>query len=149
MSGRILPVAMAALTLAAACSNRAADKVADPAAAVTARADSVLLAVRADAEKMRNDARTTLAELLRDPATASFDSLMVVQPPAEEGRVPPMAACGRIGGRPGIAGSNVPTRFVYQSRFTVFVEEEKNREEFAALWERTCSAPGRTVILQD
>ncbi len=137
-----------ALVLTVACSGRPADDTPDS-AAIAARADSLAAAERADAERMRSDARTTLAELLKDPATASFDSLVVVRPPPIDGRTAPMAACGRISGKPGLGGGNTATRFVYQSRFTVFVEEASNREEFAALWGRVCTAPGSTVFEEE
>lgn len=138
-------IALAALLFVAACSGGSADGNADSAAQAAAGTDSLAAAERAAADRMRSDARTTLAELLTDPATAAFDSLIVVRPPAVDGRTSPMAACGRIGGRPGIAGSRSPTRFVYQGRFTVFVEESGNREEFAALWSRVCDVAGATV----
>lgn len=101
-------------------------------------------AIAAQAVVLRDSARVVLATLLADPSTATFDSLVVIQPPPEEGRRPPLVACGRIGGSPGIGGRRGLTRFVYQNRWTVFVEEDANRERFAELWAKSC---GGVVVL--
>ena len=97
---------------------------------------------------LRDTAQATLARLLDQPASARFDSVVVIQPPAEEGRLPAPAVCGRIDGSPGINGRTTPTRFIYQSRWTVFVEEENNRDRFTDLWSRMCSEAGGTVVLE-
>jgi hypothetical protein len=85
--------------------------------------------------------------LLDDPSSATFDSVIVVQPPAADGRLPARAACGRIGGRPGVGGSRTPVRFIYQGAFTVFVEDEANRAKFAELWAQSCAPEGGEVQL--
>jgi hypothetical protein len=54
-----------------------------------------------------------------------------------------MAVCGRIGGLP---GRPAPVRFVYQSKWTVFVEEAGNQAAFAELWARSCAAAGGVVV---
>jgi hypothetical protein len=131
-----------------ACAAPEADPAADSAAMATARDDSIVAAAVAEAPTVRDTAKATLATLLDDASSATFDSVVVIQPPVIGDRVPGLAVCGRIGGRPGIGGSSVPVRFVYQGRFTVFVEEAENREQFADLWARLCAAPGATVVLE-
>ncbi len=145
MQESVRRITLVAFLLTTACSGRSADDGADPATRAEASADSLAAAERIAADRMRSDSRATLSELLSDPASATFDSLIVVRPPPVDGRTPPMAACGRISGRPGIGGSRSPTRFVYQGRFTVFVEESGNREEFASLWSRVCDVAGATI----
>jgi len=113
-----------------------------------ARADSLGRARAAEAPVLRDSAKATLAALLTAPASATFDSLVVIQPPEEDGRMPAPVVCGRIGGTPGIGGSRTPTRFIYQSRFTVFVEEAANQRQFSALWARTCGVPGGIVLIE-
>ena len=103
-------------------------------------------AIAAQAVVLRDSAKAVLATLLADPSTATFDSLVVIQPPVEGGRRPALVACGRISGSPGIGGRRTPTRFVYQNRWTVFVEEDANREQFAELWAKSCDAMKGTVI---
>ncbi len=66
---------------------------------------------------------------------------MVVQPPAVDGRTPGLAVCGRMG------SGGALSRFVYLGKFTVFVEEAKNREQFAQVWGKSCDATGGTVVL--
>lgn len=131
----------------AACSAPAGKVAADSAAAAAARADSLARAAAADAPAFRDSAKATLSQLLQDPRTAVFDSVMVIQPPAANGRLPTMVVCGRISGKPGIGGRQ-KVRFIYQAKFTVFVEDPGNRQPFAELWGRTCAATGATVVLQ-
>ncbi len=107
------------------------------------------LTLLAEAEALRDSARAVLATLLDDPASATFDSLVVLQPPVQDGRQPALVACGRIGGSPGIGGRRDRVRFVYQGRWTVFTEDASNAEEFAALWARTCGDEGATVVVGD
>ena len=78
--------------------------------------------------------------------TAVFDSVVVIQPPAVGDRLPPMVVCGQISGKPGIGGRSTPTRFVYQTKFALFVEEAANRQAFADLVGRTCGATGARVV---
>ncbi|MDZ4257696.1 MAG: hypothetical protein U0974_03005 [Gemmatimonadales bacterium] len=139
-------VALAALVSMAACGGGAEGP--DPAAeaaAAAARADSIAAAAVASAPAFRDSAQARLATLLDDPATATFDSVIVVQPPEVEGRLPARAVCGRMGGRPGVGGSRTPVRFIYISAFTVFVEEDANRAKFADLWAKSCGAVGGVV----
>jgi hypothetical protein len=146
MNCSLRAITVAALLFGVACSDSSADKQADAAAQAAATADSLASAAKAEADKLRNDARSVLAELLSDPSSATFDSLVVVRPSAPEGHVAIMSACGRISGKPGSGGSRTPTRFVYQGRFTVFVEDGRNGDEFAALWAMVCDAPGATIF---
>jgi hypothetical protein len=113
---------------------------------LAARADSARLAATAAAPALRDDAQATLAALLPDPGRARFDSVVVVQPaPADSGaRVPPMVVCGRLAGLP---GHTSPARFIYQSRFTVFVEDARNHAQFTELWGRSCGTTGGEVLL--
>jgi hypothetical protein len=90
---------------------------------------------------LRDSAQATLATLGPSP---TFDSVVVVQPPHDGTRLPAMAVCGRIAG---ISGRPAPARFVYQSKWTVFVEDESNRATFGELWARTCSAHGAMVLV--
>lgn len=92
-----------------------------------------------DSTALRDSAEATLAPLLDKPASATFDSVVVLQPPYEDGRWPAPVVCGRIGGKPGIGGRTASTRFIYQNRFTVFVEEPANQRQFNALWVKTCA----------
>jgi len=133
------------MALAVACGGEDTPDPAAEAAAAAARADSIAAAAVASAPAFRDSAQARLATLLDDPATATFDSVIVVQPPAVDGRLPARAVCGRIGGRPGVGGSRTPVRFIYQGAFTVFVEDESNREKFAELWAGTCAVPGGTL----
>lgn len=131
-----------ALALAAACGGERAPDPAAEAAAAAARADSLAAAAVASAPAFRDSAQARLATLLDDPSTATFDSMIVVQPPAVDGRLPARAVCGRIGGRPGVGGSRTPVRFIYIGAFTVFVEEASNRAQFAELWAKSCAPEG-------
>lgn len=134
--------------LVVACGSPAEDPrvPADSAERAEAPGLAATQALLADAEALRDSAKAVLATLLDDPASARFDSLAVIRPPVEDERPRPLAVCGRIGGSPGIAGSRGMTRFVYQNRWTVFVEERANREQFAALWAKSCAGE-RTVVL--
>ena len=128
-----------ALTLTACGSREAADPpVSEP--------DEMVLDT-AGARTLRDSAQATLAKLLSRPETVRYDSVIVVQPPREDGRTPAMAVCGRIGGSPGINGATRPLRFIYQSRWTVFVEEEGNLDKFNELWNGSCAAPGAVVVV--
>jgi hypothetical protein len=92
---------------------------------------------------LRDSAVATLATLVEPPSRATFDSVVVVQPPHDGARWPAMAVCGRIAGLP---GRTAPVRFVYQSKWTVFVEEASNLTAFGELWARTCAATGGVVV---
>ena len=46
----------------------------------------------------------------------------------------------------GIGGRSTPTRFIYQTKFALFVEEAANRQAFADLVGRTCGATGARVV---
>jgi hypothetical protein len=137
------------LIMLVACGGEAAPDPAAEAAAAAARADSIAAAAMASAPAFRDSAQARLATLLDDPATATFDSVIVVQPPEVEGRLPARAVCGRIGGRPGVGGSRTSVRFIYQGAFTVFVEDDANRAKFAELWASTCAVDGGLVPLGD
>ena len=98
------------------------------------------------AAALRDSARAVVATLLADSSTAMFDSLVVVQPPAEGNRMPSMAVCGRVAGKPGIKGRTTPTRFVYRTRFALFVQDDDNTQQFADLWATNCTSG--TVVLR-
>ena len=110
---------------------------------------AVVIPDTAAALALRDSARATLAQLLTAPASATFDSIVVVQPPRIGNRLPAMAVCGRFGGRPGAGGSQTPTRFIFNDKWAVFVEASDNATEFAQLWTKQCAAPGATVVLRD
>ncbi|MEO7611098.1 MAG: hypothetical protein ABIV27_06290 [Gemmatimonadales bacterium] len=132
----------------AACSDAAPDRDSDSAAFAANNADLIARPAAIDAATLRDSAQATLATLLDDPANATFDSVVVVQPPPTDGRATAPAVCGRVNGKPGIGGRSTPTRFVYQGRWTVFVEEAGNQTEFAAVWARMCDADGGTLVLE-
>ncbi len=124
--------------LMAACASPAPKAAVD--SAVVAPTDVSAAAPVIDSTALRDSAMATLAPLLDNPASATFDSVAVLQPAMVDGRWPMAVVCGRIGGKPGIGGSKASTRFIYQNRFTVFVEEQANQRQFNALWARTCAA---------
>lgn len=138
-------IAVLLLILTAACGDPPDNTPATPDSTAIREAERQA-AIEAQAVVLRDSARVVLATLLADPSTATFDSLVVIQPPPADGRRPPLVACGRINGSPGIGGRRTPTRFVYQNRWTVFVEEEANREQFAELWAKSCGASGAVLI---
>lgn len=138
---------MIIMLMIAACSGYSSDRNADSAAVAAANADSIARPAAIDAATLRDSAQVTLATLLDDPASATFDSVVVIQPAPVDGRSPAPAVCGRIGGKPGIGGRSTPTRFVYLGRWTVFVEEAGNQAEFAAVWAKMCDAAAGTVVL--
>ena len=144
-----LPIAgrSALLLLVVGCGSPKAGAVVDSSAVAAARADSLAKAAVVEATALRDSAQATLATLLKKPATAVFDSVVVMQPPAVGDRLPPMVVCGRISGTPGLGGRTTPTRFVYQTKFALFVEETANRQAFADLVGRTCGATGARVIV--
>jgi hypothetical protein len=135
------------MLLVVGCTSPRTDAVVDSTAVAAARADSLAKAAVVDATALRDSAEATIATLLKNPATAAFDSVVVMQPPAVGDRLPPMVVCGRISGRPGIGGRSTPTRFVYQTKFALFVEEAANRQAFADLVGRTCGATGARVVV--
>ena len=137
----------AVVLLIAGCASPKADDGVDSTAVAEAHAESVAKAAVVEAAALRESAQATLATLLQNPATAVFDSVVVMQPPAVGDRLPPMVVCGRINGKPGIGGRQTPTRFVYQTKFALFVEETANRQAFADLVGRTCGATGARVVL--
>lgn len=115
--------------VAAAC---AADRpVDDPGAAAPATVPAPPDTARVQA--LRDSAEAALVTLLARPTTATFDSVRVVQAVGTDERPGVLAVCGRFGGDGG-----APARFIYQSRWTVFVEEAANREQFREVWGRSC-----------
>ena len=144
-------VALMALVLSAAgaaCSSPKSNNGPDSATVARNLADSLAKTQQQQAVELGDSARATLASLLKNPTTAAFDSVMVVQPPAVNGRLPGMAVCGRISGKPGIGGRSAPSAFIFQNRMTVFVEDPTNHQAFGALWARLCAAPAAKVIAQ-
>jgi hypothetical protein len=137
----------AAVLLVVGCSSPQPSDGVDSVAAAAARADSLAKAAVVEATALRDSAQATIATLLKNPATAVFDSVVVMQPPAVGDRLPPMVVCGQISGKPGIGGRSTPTRFVYQTKFALFVEEAANRQAFADLVGRTCGATGARSVL--
>lgn len=147
MSPFSLAARSAAVLLMVGCTSPKTDTVVDSTAVATARADSLAKAAVVDAIALRDSAQATIATLLKKPATAAFDSVVVMQPPPVGDRLPPMVVCGRVSGKPGIGGRQTPTRFVYQTKFALFVEEAANRQAFADLVGRTCGATGARVVV--
>lgn len=133
-------LAACVFTLCGACGNEAAEVFPDTASTATITVDT------AAAITLRDSAVATLATLADPPSRATFDSVVVIQPPHDGERLPAMAVCGRIGGLPGRAA---PVRFVYQSKWTVFVEEASNQSAFADLWARSCAAAGGVVVVRE
>jgi hypothetical protein len=120
-----------------ACGDEAAEVSTDTASTAAITVDT------AAARTLRDSALATLATLAEPPPRATFDSVVVVQPPHDGQRLPAMAVCGRMAGMPGRPRS---ARFVYQSKWTVFVEEASNLTAFGELWARTCAATGGVVV---
>lgn len=147
-----LPMVLLCSLLAGAqvgCASPEGATARDSAQIAAAVADSLDRVEQQEAVALADSARVTLASLLITPASAAFDSLVVVRPPkSEEGRLAPLAVCGSIRGRPGIGGRATATRFVYQTKWAVFVEEPGNRQAFADLMGRTCEAEGARVVVQ-
>ncbi len=140
-------VRASAILLLVGCASSKPSEAVDSAAVAAARADSLAKAAVVEGGALRDSAQATLATLLKNPASAVFDSVVVMQPPAVGDRLPPMVVCGRINGKPGIGGRQAPTRFVYQTKFALFVEESANRQAFEELVGRTCGATGARVIV--
>ena len=134
--------------LLAACSRPGAPSAADSTAAAAHRDDSIIARRTQEAPAFADTARSTLAVLLKDPKSAVFDSLVVVQPPKEGDDWPAPVVCGRIGGKPGIGGRSTPTPFVYENRITVFVLDQNNGPAFAALRAKECDNTGARVLLR-
>jgi hypothetical protein len=132
-------ILLGALFLSVACASPEPGPGKDGVEIVVVNVDSLARAAVEAALELRDSAKTTLATLLDNPASAVFGSLVVIQPPEVEGRLPSPAVCGWINGTPGIGGRSTPTRFVYQSKWTVFVEEEANRDKFLELWADACT----------
>lgn len=130
------------------CSASKQNNGPDSAAIARAVTDSLAKLELLEATDLRDSARLVIASLLRNPKSATFDSLVVVQPPKVNNRWPLPVACGKVSGRPGIGGRSTATAFVYQGRLTVFVEDASNRATFAELWGRTCANPQSRVILR-
>ena len=86
--------------------------------------------------------------LLKHPESALFDSLVVVQPPKEDGRWPTPWVCGRVGGKPGIGGRSAMTPFIYQNRINVFVFDPANPSAFLVLRAKACDNPAGRVLFK-
>jgi hypothetical protein len=139
---------MIAPLLVAACGHAAAPSPADSTAAALRADDSVLASRTQHAAAFADTARTTLAVLLKHPESARFDSIVVIQPPKEDGHWPTPWVCGRIGGNPGIAGRRTMTPFVYQNRINVFVLDQGNATAFAVLRAKGCDNPAARQLLR-
>jgi len=146
MRRRVAVVAM--LLLFAACSHPSAPSPADSTAAAMRLDDSIIALRTKQAPAFADTARRTVAVLLKHPESATFDSLVVVQPPKQDGRWPEPWLCGRIGGKPGIGGRNTRTPFIFQNRINVFVLDVSNGAAFAALRAKVCDNPGARVLLK-
>ncbi|MEO7353441.1 MAG: hypothetical protein ABIZ70_03735, partial [Gemmatimonadales bacterium] len=119
----------------------------DSAVLAQQRSDSVLAARTREAPALLQEARGVMVQILAKPATASFDSLRVMQPAVRDGVWPPPAVCGRLGGKPGVKGAAGMTPFVYFNKMTVFVRDQKNQVAFGELYGKTCSAAGGRVLV--
>jgi hypothetical protein len=129
------------IVAAVACGPSKSANVPDSAAMAQQRADSVLKADASQVMSLTAAARADLATLLKEPKSATFDSVRVVQPPEAKGRWPAMAVCGRMSGKGRPAAA-----FIYQSRTTVFVEDSTNHAPFAELWQKSCGNPQSKTI---
>jgi hypothetical protein len=125
-----------------ACSHRSPSPAADSAAVARHVSDSVLAGHTQAAPALLDSARNTMAQILKHPETARFDSLVVVQPAMQSGSWPAPAVCGRIGGTPGIDGASGMTPFIYRNPVTVFVLTQSNTAAFARLRTDLCDGPG-------
>lgn len=130
-------VMLLAVGVLAACGGSSPEPTPDSTVAIVATPDTTT------ALALRDSAKATLATLA---AHATFDSVVVIQPPHDGERLPAMAVCGRISGLPGRPSS---VRFVYQSKWTVFVEESVNQAAFGELWARSCAVAGGMVVVRD
>jgi hypothetical protein len=144
---RTIVVIIAAFAIAA-CGRPNAPPAADSTALAQHADDSIIALRTQQAPAIADTARMTLKVLLKHPERALFDSIVVVQPPKEDGRWPTPFVCGRIGGKPGIGGRNAMTPFVYQNRVNVFVLDQSNGPAFAALRARGCDNPAGRVLLR-
>jgi hypothetical protein len=144
----VLGVFCMAATVAACSPSTPKSSGADSAAVAQQLADSLARAEQQHAAELGDSARAALSSLLKDPASATFDSLMVVQPPPVNGRPSPMVVCGRIRGKPGIGGRSGPAAFVYQNRMTVFVADASNKQAFGEIWGETCGHPQARIIVR-
>jgi len=135
------------LTLAAGCGGKATPP-ADSTAIARRVADSVLAAHTQGASALLDTARQTMAQILKRPETAKFDSLVVTQPAMKDGAWPEPAVCGRIGGKPGVSGSARMTPFIYLNRLTVFVLDQTNAEAFGQKRAEYCDGAGVKVLRQ-
>lgn len=129
-----------AFALFAACGGGPPEIATDTTTSVIAAPDTTA------ALTLRDSAKATLATLVPEPSRAVFDSIVVIQPPHDGERLPAMAVCGRIAGLP---GRTTPARFVYQSKWTVFVEETANQAAFGDLWARSCVVAGGVVVVRE
>lgn len=134
--------------LLAACGRANAPPAVDSTALARRADDSTIASRTAAAPALADSARTTLKVLLKHPESATFDSVVVVQPPKDGGKWPTPWVCGRIGGKPGIGGRSAMTPFVYQNRINVFVLDQQNGAAFAALQARGCDNPASRVLLR-
>ena len=141
-------VVVAASLVLAGCGTKEAPPAVDTLARMKAMDDSVIALHTQQASALADSVRATMATLLKNPATAKFDSLIVVQPPKRDGIWSTPWVCGRIGGSPGIGGSNAMTPFIYQNRVNVFVLDASNREAFGALRAKGCDNPEGRVLLK-
>ncbi len=146
MMARRLLIGSVLVGVVVGCEAPAPKPAADSTTVAAPDPDSLARALATQAAELRDTAEATLATLLDNPATATWDSVVVVQPPRQDGRLPAMAVCGRIGGRPGVKGTRTPVRFIYLTKFTVFVEEAKNRGQFADVWNKNCAVPPGEVV---
>jgi hypothetical protein len=142
-------VAIVTALLCAACSRTHAPSPADSAAIAKRFDDSIIARRTSDAPLFADSARHVMVTLLKHPATAVFDSLVVVQPAKVDGVWPAPVVCARLSGRPGINGGHTPVPFIYQNRLDVFVLQQDNGSAFAALRARTCGNPSARVLLGD
>lgn len=134
---RACTTSLVCLALLSACGGESREVTPDSSTAVIAAPDTATALV------LRDSAKATLATLA---SRATFDSVVVIQPPHDGDRLPAMAVCGRIGGLP---GRSAPARFVYQSKWTVFVEDDANRAAFGELWTRSCGVAGGVVVVRE
>lgn len=132
----------------AGCGRASAPPAADSTAMIKRVDDSVVALRVQQAPALADTARRALASLLKHPADATFDSVIVVLPPRENGVWPTSWVCGRMVGAPSRGGWSRSTRFIYRNAVTVFVLDDNNGAAFAALWARSCANPAALTLLK-
>lgn len=137
-----------ALMLLAACggTGKGAGAPADSTTSIAVDTAALRRDEQGKATGLLVEGRAAMASLYRDSSHVKFTDLRVVQPPPADGRTPPITVCGTVDGRAANGRPAGPHRFIYQSRVTVFLEEDANREMFGKIWDATCGSANARAI---